>query len=185
MAGTGETRAYEAVLPSVLIVEEEADLGVYPVAGNLAVLDAGIHVLEVNRFDVAHRLRNLRHGFLRGIFEAFVGLCEDFNHLEHGHLDLSFWFGLRSGTAVTLAIRPGVNGVPRHQPGSHDEMLHDRGRYTGVACCDLEREEGAAPLDLRAVLPCSSSEESASSSAASMCCEAASCVAFMHSFIHS
>jgi hypothetical protein len=68
-----------------LTVELEADLGVHPVAGDLAVLDLGVHFLDVDRLDVPHRLGGLRDRRLDGFVESVRGFRENFDDLQHRH----------------------------------------------------------------------------------------------------
>ena len=66
----------------------EGQLAVDPVFGDLAVLDRGLEILDVNRPDVLDRFRRGLDGQLRGVFPALVRLRQDLDDFDDRHVVL-------------------------------------------------------------------------------------------------
>src|ERR687887_2404310 len=70
---------------SLASLDLEGDLRVDSVVGNPIVFDCGLHLLNIDRLDIAHRLGGLLDCTLCGILPALLGLGQYFDDLQCCH----------------------------------------------------------------------------------------------------
>src|SRR5581483_2348871 len=69
------------------------------------VVDRGLEILDPDRAHIAQGLIGLAHRKLCGVFPAFVGLGQNFDHFEHRHRTFPPWAGHAGTTCVDESAR--------------------------------------------------------------------------------
>ena len=77
-------------LPAVFF-DLKRDLRIDSVVSDLIGVDGSFHLLDIDRFDVTHRLGGLLNRKLCGVFPALWGLGQYFDDLQYSHDNPPFW----------------------------------------------------------------------------------------------